>query len=96
MQIQIMMYNGKQKRFHQTNGSNRNMTAIAKKIEEEIQHLPLEDMLALHEQLLVSIHEREEARSLDPAFRNDIQRRIDEIDSGKVQGVDALEALKKM
>jgi len=91
-----MMYNGKQKRFHQTNGSNCNMTAIAKKIEEEIQHLPLEDMLALYEQLIVSIHEGEEAGSLDPAFRNDIQRRIDEIDSGRVQGVDALEALKKM
>ena len=96
MQIQILMYNGKEKRFHETNGSNCNMTAIAKKIEEEIQHLPLEDMLALHERLIVSIHEREEARSLDPAFRNEIQRRMDEIDSGKVQWTDALEALKNM
>jgi putative addiction module component (TIGR02574 family) len=72
------------------------MTAIGKKIEEEIQHLPLEDMLALHEHLIVSIHEREEARRLDPAFRDEIQRRVEEIDSGKVQGTDAFEALKKM
>ena len=72
------------------------MTATAKKIEAEIQHLPLEDMLALHEHLIVSIHQREEARSLDPAFRDDIQRRIDEVDSGRVQGTDALESLKKM
>ncbi len=72
------------------------MTAIAKKLGEEIQHLALEDMLALHEHLIVSIHQREEARSLDPAFRSDIQRRIDEIDSGRVQGTDALESLKNM
>ncbi|MGD1086123.1 MAG: addiction module protein [Verrucomicrobiota bacterium] len=72
------------------------MTAIAKKIEEEIQQLPLEDMLALHEHLIVTIHESEEARTLDPAFRAEIQRRVDEIDSGKVQGTDALEALKQM
>jgi len=72
------------------------MTAIAKKLGKEIQHLALEDMLALHEHLIVSIHQREEARSLDPAFRNDIQRRIDEIDSGRVQGTDALESLKNM
>ena len=72
------------------------MTAIAKKIEEEIQHLPLEDMLALHEHLILSIHESEEARNLDPAFRREIQRRVDEIDSGKVQGTDALDDLKQM
>ena len=72
------------------------MTATAKKIEEEIQHLPLEDMLALHEHLIVSIHESEEARTLDPDFRREILRRVEEIDSGKVQGTDALEDLKKM
>ena len=72
------------------------MTAIAKKIEDEIQHLPLEDMLALHEQLIVSIHESEEARRLDPDFRREIQRRVHEIDSGKAQGTEAFEALKKM
>jgi hypothetical protein len=46
--------------------------------------------------LIVTIHESEEARTLDPAFRAEIQRRVDEIDSGKVQGTDALEALKQM
>jgi len=72
------------------------MTAIAKKIEAEIQRLPLDDMLALHEHLIVSIHESEEARRLDPAFSRDIQRRVHEIDSGKVQGTDARKALRGM
>ncbi len=72
------------------------MTAIAKEIEGQIQHLPLEDMFARHERLIVSIHESEEARRLDPDFRREIQRRVEEIDSGKVQGTDALEALEKM
>jgi putative addiction module component (TIGR02574 family) len=72
------------------------MTAIAKNIEEQIQRLPLEDKPALHEHLIVSIHESEAARNLDPAFRTEIQRRVDENDSGKVQGTDAFEALAKM
>ena len=72
------------------------MTALAKKIEEGIQHLSLEDMLTLHEHLIVSIHQCEEARRLDPAFRTEIRRRVEEIDSGKVQGTDAFEALKEM
>jgi hypothetical protein len=70
------------------------MTAMAKKIEQEIRHLPLEDMLLLHEHLLASIHEKEEA--LDPAFREEIQRRVKEIDSGKAKGVDPFKALKEM
>jgi hypothetical protein len=31
-----------------------------------------------------------------PAFRDEIQRRVKEIDSGKVEGVDAFEALRTM
>jgi hypothetical protein len=30
------------------------------------------------------------------AFRREIQRRVEEIETGKVQGTDALAALKKM
>jgi len=66
------------------------MTATAKRIEQEIRDLPLEDMLVLHDQLVTSIHEKEEAHKLDPAFREEIQRRVKEIDSGKAEGVDAL------
>jgi hypothetical protein len=70
------------------------MTAIAKRIEQEIRELPIEDMLLLHEQLVLSIHEKESA--LDPKFREVIERRISEIDSGKAEGVDAFQALKEM
>ena len=70
------------------------MTATAKKIEAQIKQLNLEEMLLIHERLIISIHEKEE--SIEPAFREQIYRRIDEIDSGKVKGVDALKALAKM
>jgi putative addiction module component (TIGR02574 family) len=72
------------------------VTAIAKKIEQEIQQLTLEDMLALHERLVVSIHEREDSKPLDSAFREEIQRRIKDIDSGKAEGVDPFKALEEM
>ena len=72
------------------------MTTVATRIEREIGQLPLEDMLLLHEHLLVSIHEKEDASPLDPAFRDEIARRVEEIDSGKAKGVDAFEALKDM
>lgn len=72
------------------------MTAAAKIIEEQIRELPLEDMLTIHERLVTSIHAKEDSQGLDPAFRDEIQRRIVEIDSGKAVGVDAFEALKKM
>ena len=72
------------------------MTAVATKIEQEIRQLPLEDMLALHQHLLVSIQEKEDTQRLDPAFRDEIERRVKEIDSGKADGVDAFVALKEM
>jgi len=72
------------------------MTAVAKRIEMEIQQLPMEDMLVLHEHLVASIHEKEDTRPLDPAFRDEIQRRVKEVDSGKAKGVDAFEALEEM
>lgn len=72
------------------------MTAVAQRIEKEIQQLSLEEMLALHEKLLVSIGEKENAERLDPAYVDELQRRIREIDSGKVEGVDAFRALDEM
>jgi hypothetical protein len=72
------------------------MTAVAKRIQSELRRLPLEDMLALHDDLLAFIHDQEDARPLDPAFRDQIQRRVKEIDSGKVEGADAFQALKEM
>ena len=72
------------------------MTAAAQRIEQELRQLPVEDLLALHEHLVVSIHQREEADQLEPAFRDEIRRRVEEIDAGKTEGVEAFEALKKM
>jgi putative addiction module component (TIGR02574 family) len=72
------------------------MTAAAKRIEQEIQQLPLEEMLVLHEHLVASIHEKEDTQELDPAYREEIQRRVKEIDSGKVEGIDAFQALNEM
>jgi len=73
-----------------------NMTATATKIERELRRLPIEDLLAIHDCLVVSIHEREETERLDPAFREEVRRRVEEIDSGKTAGTEAFEALKKM
>ena len=70
------------------------VTAVAKRIEQDIRQLPLEDLLLLHEHLVDSIHDKEAA--LDPGYRLEIQRRMAEIDSGKVEGVDAFQALKEM
>ncbi len=72
------------------------MTKVAEHIAQEFRSLPIEEMLALHESLITTIQEREEAAGLDPAFRTDIQRRIREIDSGKVEGVEAFKALEQM
>ena len=72
------------------------MTATAKRIEQEIRQLPLEEMLILHEHLVASIHEKEDTQELDPAYCEEIQRRVKEIDSGKVEGIDAFQALNEM
>jgi hypothetical protein len=70
------------------------MTAAAKRIEQEIRQLPLEDMLVLHEQLVASIHERESNEQLDPEFKEEIKKRIKQIDSGSACGIDAFKALE--
>jgi len=72
------------------------MTASARKIEQSFADLPLEDLLALYGRLLETIYTRENAEGLDPDFRAEIQRRIDEIDAGRAQRVDAFAALKQM
>jgi putative addiction module component (TIGR02574 family) len=58
------------------------VTTEAQRIEQAIRALPLEDMLALHQQLVESIHEKEESVKLDPAYRSEIERRVKEIETG--------------
>jgi hypothetical protein len=72
------------------------MTVIAQRIENDIRQLSLEEMLDLHEKLLASIGEKETAHDLDPAYADQIRKRMEEIDSGRVAGIDAFQALKEM
>lgn len=72
------------------------MTATARKIEEQIQELPLQDLIALYPRIIEAMYAKEDAEGLDPAFRNDILRRIDDIDAGRAEGVDAFKALNEL
>lgn len=58
--------------------------------------LPLEDMMALHEELITVIHEKEKEEGLHPSYVAEIKRRIVEIESGKVKGVPAERVFKKL
>jgi len=72
------------------------VSIIAQRIEQEIPQLSLEEMLVLHDMLLTSIGEKEEAQNLDPDDVDEIQRRIREIDSGTITGTDAFQSLREM
>ena len=72
------------------------MTIEGQKVRERIQELPLEDLVTLHSQLTMAIYEREDSDGLEPGFWSEIHRRIQQIDVGEVQGVDAFAALAKM
>ena len=72
------------------------MASAPETIESQITKLPLDELVSLHERLITAIHEKTEKEGLDPDYRQQIKRRIEEIDSGQVSGVDAFEAIKKM
>ena len=72
------------------------MTTTTLKIAHEIKELPVKEMVALHEELIATIHEKEEKEGLDPAYVKELKRRVAEIRSGKARGVDARRALKRM
>ena len=72
------------------------MSASTQQIERAIRELPVQEMVTLHEHLIATIHEREAAKGLDPAFRKEIKRRVESIESGSAKSVDAFGALKKM
>jgi hypothetical protein len=72
------------------------MTNEGQKVGERIPDLPLEDLVNLHSQLTMAIYEREDTEGLEPGFWSEIQKRIQQIDAGTVQGVDAFSALAKM
>jgi len=72
------------------------MSATAEKLAREISSLPPEEMLALHARLLRALYATQDNEQLDPAFRAEIVRRINDIDAGKIDGADAFDALKRM
>ena len=72
------------------------MSAATQDIERSIRLLSVPDMVALHERLITTIHEVEDAKGLEPSFRADIERRVKSIHSGHAKCVDAFQALKKM
>ena len=72
------------------------MTSEGQKVGERIHDLPLEDLVTLHSQLTMAIYEREDSDGLEPGFWSEIQERVQQIDAGTVQGVDAYSALAKM
>lgn len=72
------------------------MTIATSKIESQIRRLPAEDMLLLHERLILAFHKKEEGRGIELTYQKDIKRRVLEIKSGRAKGGDAFKALKKM
>jgi hypothetical protein len=72
------------------------MNAASAKIERAIQNLPVDDMVSIHERLIRTIHDKADSQGLDPEFCDEIRQRIKDIDAGKVKGVDAFRALRKM
>ena len=72
------------------------MNATTAQLERSIRELSVEERLALHERLVATVLDEEEARGLEPGFRRDIERRVNDVRTGKAKGVDALRALRKM
>ena len=64
------------------------MTPATNKLEEKLLSLPLEERIYLIEKLLKSLNSpnREE---IDKAWADEAERRLDELESGKVQGIPA-------
>ena len=72
------------------------MTAATQQLERSIRELPVQEMVALHASLVAAIHEAEDAKGLDLAFRQEIRMRVDSIESGRATRIDAFKALQKM
>ena len=71
------------------------MSAPVQELERAISELAIGDMLHLHERLIARIHNQAGLEGLDPAFRDEIARRVQEIDAGKAQSFDAFQALRE-
>jgi len=72
------------------------MSAVTEKLDREISKLSGVELVSLHERLIARIHASAEAKGLDPAYQEEIRRRLTEIDDGTAKGLEAFRALKKM
>jgi hypothetical protein len=66
------------------------------KIAREITRLPLKKMVALHEELIATIHRKEEEEGLEARYLKELKRRVSEVKSGRAKGAHASRALKRM
>lgn len=71
------------------------MTPATNKLEEKLLSLPFEERIYLIEKLLKSLNSpsREE---IDKAWAEEAERRLDELESGKVQGIPAEQVFKEI
>jgi putative addiction module component (TIGR02574 family) len=72
------------------------MTATAKQLEVEMRKLPIEDLIELHERLIETVHRAVEELGLSPEWRDEIARRIKDIDEGRVTGIPVEETYQKI
>lgn len=71
------------------------MSPIVNKLKKEMERLSVDEMVDLHEELIDRIHERS-TMTRDTAFRNTLERRVEELESGAVKGIDAIDVLKSL
>ena len=71
------------------------MSPLANKFKKEMEQLSVDEMVVLHEELIGQIHERSDAGH-GAAFRATLERRVEELQSGAVKGIDAVEVLRSM
>jgi len=72
------------------------VSVASEKLEQAIRDLPVEQMVLVHEHLIMTIHDKADTQGLDPAFREEIEQRIKDIDAGNAKGVNAFRALRTM
>ena len=71
------------------------MSPLVNKLKKEVEQLSMDEMVDLHENLIDRIHEQSTA-SHDSAFRATLERRVEELQSGAVKGIDAMQVLRSL
>jgi putative addiction module component (TIGR02574 family) len=71
------------------------MIALSQKIEQEVLRLPSDERLALIDKLIVSLNLPTQS-DIDKLWAKEAERRIKELDEGKVQGIPGEAVFKKL